>query len=193
MSSVSRETFLTYYELLKEWNSKMNLVQNDTLQDFMVRHVEDSLQLTSYLPDKDASIIDLGSGAGFPGMVLRLAGYKNITLCEANYKKTLFLQQLALKTNFPTIIINKRIEELPKGDYQYVTARALTNLNGLLNWMSNVSRETKQVTGLFLKGEKADEEIKEAEKLWSFLLEKYPSVTHSKGYILKISNLEKRT
>lgn len=191
MFDVSRETYTIYKKLLTEWNKKFNLVQSKTLDMFFERHITDSLQLLPFIENPELPILDIGSGAGFPGMVLAMQGCNNVTLVESNYKKTLFLNKLAVSTNTKVTIINSRIETLEKFNYKFVSARALAELDKLLNWMDLVSRETSQVTGLFLKGEKVDEEIKNAQINWHFDFIKTPSSTHPKGCILKITNLKK--
>ncbi len=115
---VSSETitkFNIYKDMLKEWNNKTLLVQLDTLNDFTVRHVIDSLQIIPLILDvgspsnnlekaiqqkNKVSILDIGSGAGFPGMVLAMCGFLNITLCESNSKKMYFFRRACQKNKY---------------------------------------------------------------------------------------------
>ena len=190
---VSRETiqkFEIYFELLKEWNKAVPLVQEKTLDDFVQRHVIDSLQIIPLLRNRmESSIIDLGTGAGFPGLVLALYGFENITLVDSNRKKTLFLSEVARKTSTQVTIKNERAEKLTL-KYDFVLSRACTSLSNLLSLMKNVSRET--TTGIFHKGEKSVQEIKEAKDLWDFEYELIPSIIDQRGKIIIVRNVSKK-
>jgi 16S rRNA (guanine527-N7)-methyltransferase len=190
---VSRETlnkFHLYYQLLKKWNKQVNLVQELSLNNFWLRHVMDSAQLSLYLPHQDAHIIDVGSGAGFPGMVLAMMGYRQCTLCESHTKKCLFLEEVARITETPVIIANKRLESMETNFFDVVTSRACDDLSMLLSYMKIVSRETSM--GLFLKSTKVYQELEIAKKQWVFDYECYPSKTSDTGVVIKITNLFKK-
>ena len=105
----NKEKFIKYEKLLKNWSTRINLVAPSTLLDIYNRHIMDSAQLADYIP-KDVKIIDLGSGAGFPGVVLAILGW-NVTCIESVRKKTLFLETLKQELDLPNLtIINDRIE-----------------------------------------------------------------------------------
>ena len=105
----TKEKFIEYEKLLKLWSTKMNLVAPSTLNDIQNRHILDSAQLAKYIPH-DVDIIDLGSGAGFPGVVLAILGW-NVTCIESIGKKTKFLSELKEKLDLPNLtIVNDRIE-----------------------------------------------------------------------------------
>jgi 16S rRNA (guanine527-N7)-methyltransferase len=97
-------------ELIK-WNSKINLVSRADIADLDNRHIADSMQISKWL-DKNQSIIDLGTGAGFPGIILSVMGYKNIVLVEADSKKILFLQTIKSLLNLDCKVMHSRIEEI---------------------------------------------------------------------------------
>lgn len=186
--NVSRETFrkfIFYYETFLKWNKSFNLVQSKTLENFFVRHIEDSLQLKPFLePYTDSSKLDMGTGAGFPGLVLTLSGIQNITLCESNIKKCLFLEIVSRET----FILNKRLEYIDK-KFDIVVARALAPLEKLLFYMDKVSYPSG--LGFFIKGKKTQQEIKEAQKKYSFNYQIFSSKISKEGAIIKIENLRK--
>ena len=114
---VSRETisnYEIYYNLLNQWNKAISLVQEKTLDEFLVRHIIDSLQVVNFIENLDSNIVDIGTGAGFPGLVLAIYGYSNIQLVESNLKKTIFLSEVARKTKISVKIVNQRAENLKK-------------------------------------------------------------------------------
>ncbi len=193
--NVSRETFLrleTYHQLLQVWQRNINLVAASTLPHAWERHFEDSLQLLSYLPLEETSLVDLGSGAGFPGLVLAIARPETlkVTLVESDFKKCLFLETVSRETKTKVTLLRKRIESC-QGDIKadVVTARGLSPLPLLLEYASSFMKENS--TALFLKGKEAQQEIQEALKKWEFDLEIFPSLTDSRSSILKIKHLNK--
>lgn len=189
---VSRETMdrlKTYQHLLETWQQKINLVSASTLPHLWERHFEDSLQLLSHLPPGEISLVDLGSGAGFPGLVLALARPDDlkVTLVESDLRKSLFLENVSRETKVKVTVLTERIESLKgkiKGDV--ITARALAPLVDLLEYAYPLMKEG--AFGLFLKGKDAEKEIEEAQKKWEFDLEIFPSLTDSKGHLLKIKH-----
>lgn len=187
---VSRETlplFERYIDLLKLWNRKTGLIQEHTFEEVWERHILDSLQLITYLPDPLTSILDIGSGGGFPGIVLAISGYINITLCESNMRKSVFLEEVIRQLGLQAQVKNVRAETIQE-KYQIVTSRACADLSTLLNLMKTVSRETTS-KGVFLKGKTALKEIAEAKEKWAFQEEIYPSITEKEGKIIIIHNL----
>lgn len=195
---VSRETFdkLKAYEAsLHEWQKKFNLVSSASLEDSWQRHFLDSMQLFKYIPQNAKILYDLGSGAGFPGMVLAIMGmektpYLKVKLVESIGKKTLYLKHVAELTESNVEILNQRIENLPQEKADVITSRALTSLSNLLNYASPFC-DNKTVC-LFPKGKKHQEELAEARKNWNFDCQIIPSEQSEDGVILIITNLTKR-
>lgn len=191
--SVSRETlekFNIYYEQLIIWNRRTSLIQIDTLEQFWDRHILDSLQLKNQIADKNSIIIDLGSGAGFPGMVLAMLGYTNVYLCESNHRKALFLTELARLSKTDVKILNIRIENL-NSTFDYVIARACADLTTLLGYLLIVSRERKSI-GLFLKGISSEFELENAKSQYTFMYECIPSITSTSSHIIKVWNVTRK-
>ncbi|MBX3486731.1 MAG: 16S rRNA (guanine(527)-N(7))-methyltransferase RsmG [Candidatus Paracaedibacteraceae bacterium] len=191
---VSRETadkFAIYHDLLSSWNRNTALVQLETIDQFYRRHILDSLQLMPLLP-QFTNAIDLGTGAGFPGMVLSIAGIANITLCDSNQRKIVFLNELSRLLDMKVETLCARIESIKKCDYDLVFSRAYADLSTLLKQVVHVSRETQNpVTGLFLKGKIIDREIELAYKQYDFNYEKIDSITSNDGVILRVYNIRK--
>ncbi|MBY0293542.1 MAG: 16S rRNA (guanine(527)-N(7))-methyltransferase RsmG [Alphaproteobacteria bacterium] len=184
--------FQLYKSLLENWQKKVNLVASSTIPYQEQRHFEDSLQLLSYLPSDKISLVDLGSGAGFPGLVLALARPQTllVTLIESDLKKCLFLETVSRETKVNVIILRSRIESLKEVlTYDVVTSRALAPLPLLLEYATPFLN--KNSVCLFLKGKSFKAEIKDAKKKWEFDLEIFPSLTDSTGCILKIENLKR--
>lgn len=182
------EKFIKYEKLLKEWSTKMNLVAPSTLTDIQTRHIKDSAQLAKFLP-KDVNIIDLGSGAGFPGVVLAIMGW-NVTCIESIGKKTNFLSALKQELDLPNLtIINDRIEiflsktPVNAGDFVF-TARAFAPLIKILDY----THKTK--CRLFLlKGREIQSEINTAKSKYKFDYKLYESETGD-GFIIHVFNLK---
>lgn len=196
LENVSRETFFQlkeYQRFLEIWQQKVNLVSSLSLSEAWERHFIDSYQLLSYLPLQKINLVDLGSGAGFPGLVLAILRPEtlSVTLVEADFKKCVFLENVSRETKTPVRILRSRIETLGEriqGDV--ITARGLASLSQLLAYSFPLMKETS--VGLFLKGKGVDKEIEEAQKKWEFNLEIYPSLTDATGRILKIEYLKKK-
>lgn len=193
--SVSRETrdrLEVYLTLLQKWQPKINLIGPKTLEHAWARHFEDSLQLAQYIPTSAKTLFDLGSGAGFPGLVLAiLRPDLEVHLIESDEKKCAFLRSVSRETRAQAIIHNMRIEEAVQDldvHPDIITARALASLEGLLDYCGVWAKENSDLTFIFPKGEKAAEEIRQARQKWNFDLEKYPSQTDDKAQILVLKN-----
>lgn len=193
--NVPRGTFLhlqTYQHLLETWQKKLNLVSPASLPKAWERHFLDSCQLLPYLPKGEKSLIDMGSGAGFPGLVLAMLRPDDlhVTLVEADFKKCVFLENVSRGTFLSVTVLCSRIESLnPLLQADVITSRGLASLSQLLNYAFPLMKPSS--IGLFLKGKDAEKEIEEAHKKWDFTLEIYPSLTDSTGRILKIEHLKK--
>jgi 16S rRNA (guanine527-N7)-methyltransferase len=195
---VPRETLLvleTYAALLVKWQKAINLVAGNSLADLWRRHFLDSAQLLPLLPPDsvhDGIITDLGSGAGFPGLVLAILSGRPTHLVESDQRKAAFLGEVARATGVAgrVQVHTARIESLEPWPSAVVTARALAGLPVLLD--RAVPFLGSEGFCLFLKGAKADEELTAAAEVWTMRTERHRSVTDSSGLILKLSNIEKR-
>jgi len=185
----SENAYDLYIEILQEWAYNSKLIQPSTLDSFFKRHVEDSIQLCPLILDKNASILDIGTGAGFPGIVLAIEGFTAVTLCDTDRKKIVFLEELTRKLALEVTILHTKVQDIVK-EFDYVVSRAFADLDSLLLYFSNVSHETS--TALFHKGRTWRDEIEVASKKWDYQLEIIPSITSSDGVILKIWNLKRR-
>lgn len=182
------EKFIEYEKLLKDWSTKMNLVAPSTLNDVQNRHIKDSAQLAKYIP-KDVNIIDLGSGAGFPGVVLAIMGW-NVTCIESIGKKTKFLCELKEKLGLDNLnIINDRIENYlsktpVKAGKNVFTARAFAPLIKIFDYTHKTNCRL-----FLLKGREIESEINTAKAKYKFDCKLYKSETGD-GFIIEITNLK---
>lgn len=180
----------TYVALLSEWQTRVNLVGPSTLADPWRRHVLDSAQLVRHLPSNARTILDLGSGAGFPGLVLAILGVAKVTLVEATGKKCRFLEAVAEATGTEVEILNARAEALPQRRADVITARALAGLPVLLDYAARFSR--RSTVCLFLKGASVERELTEAASEWKMTAIRHPSLTHPDGVLLELRNVQAR-
>lgn len=216
VSETTIHKFKIYESLLTEWNQRTSLVQQETLNDFYNRHILDSLQIIPLLdpptatsvdldiaaifsgqskvrldvltPEiKKLSIIDVGTGAGFPGLVLAICGFNNITLCESNFKKCIFLEEVARQTRTVVSIVNERAENLTD-KFDVVLSRALTELKNLCPIMEQLSHNS-DTFGLFHKGKTWDDEVRKARKSWDFDVSCYKSLTSDASVIISLNKL----
>ncbi len=188
--NVSRETFdrlLYYVQKVIEYNQSFNLIGSGEKEKIWERHVFDSMQLYPHI-EENKKICDIGSGAGFPGMVLGIMGVSGITLIESNEKKATFLKNVSRETLIDNIVLCERVEHLKK-PFDVITARAVSPLKNLLLWTQNISHKETQY--IFPKGKKYQEEITEAYKKFAFDVVLHHSVTNENGRILVIKNVHK--
>ena len=181
-----------YIELIKKWQKNINLVSKNSVNDLWNRHVLDSAQLYSLLPapKKGLYIYDLGSGAGFPGMVLAIMGRKDIILCESNKRKCEFLKEVSRITNTNISIVNIRAQKLDGGSALAITSRALASLDALLEISMPILRE-KGVC-VFPKGRTWKEELTVAEKKFIINYNTVQSITSSDSKIIIITKVRKK-
>ncbi|NOT39175.1 MAG: 16S rRNA (guanine(527)-N(7))-methyltransferase RsmG [Alphaproteobacteria bacterium] len=192
-TQVSRETLArlaTYVNLLTEWNERLNLVAPSTIADVWRRHILDSAQIAPLIPPNAMSIVDLGSGAGFPGLVLAimLAGRPGLTvhLVESTQKKCRFLEAVVAATGAPAQVHACRAEDMRlKADV--VTARALAPLERLLSLAHPFFRP--DTIALFLKGRSLNDELTLASKSWTLESTPIPSRSDPSGVVLRVTGL----
>ncbi len=195
-TGVSRETLQRlgiYAGLLVKWQRAVNLVARDSLEDLWRRHMLDSAQLKPLLPPQPATgprvVVDLGSGAGFPGMVLAILGAGDVHLIESHRRKCAFLAEVARATGTRVFIHAARLEELAPWPAHVVTARALAPLSRLLGLAAPFLGPGGVC--LFLKGRKVEEELTAAGKEWKMRVERIPSVSDPAGTILRLGNISR--
>jgi 16S rRNA (guanine527-N7)-methyltransferase len=191
-TGVSRETlqrFEAYAALLLAWSARINLVSRTTLQDLWRRHVLDSAQLFPLIPAGTRSLIDLGSGAGFPGMVLAILGVPGVELVEADSRKAAFLREAARVTGAAVIVRGCRIEAVPPHLVDVVTARACAPLDRLLAFGKPFIGP--HTTCLFLKGERVGEELTAADKAWTMTVSRHPSRADPGGSVLLLQQVSR--
>lgn len=195
LGDVSRETaerLAEYAAVLRAWNPRINLVSRQTLADLETRHFADSAQLLAHAPPKATTWADLGSGGGFPGLVVAILALErkkelHVTLVESDQRKAVFLRTVAQRTGVPVTILTERAEALPPLGTDVLSARALAPLTVLLGLASR--HLGSGGTALFLKGATWRAEVEEALERWRFDCENLSSVTSPDGVILRIGEI----
>ena len=193
LSGVSRETLArleAYAGLLVQWSPRINLVGRDTLGDLWRRHFLDSAQLFRHLPPEAQSLIDLGSGAGFPGLVLAIMGVPGVELVEADARKCAFLREAARIAAASVHIRNARIEAVPPHEAAVVTARGVAPLDRLLHMAERFIGP--QTVCLFPKGERAAQELTAVAQAWTMEPTCHASCTDPRGVILSLRRVSRR-
>jgi 16S rRNA (guanine527-N7)-methyltransferase len=192
-TGVSRETLTRlegYAALLAKWQKAINLVAKDSLADLWRRHMLDSAALWPLIPAGAKSLADLGSGAGFPGLVLAIMGMEEVHLIESDTRKCAFLSEAArLFAPGQVIVHRKRIEAIEALAVDVVTARALADLDTLLGYAARLIKPSGIC--LFLKGRQAEDELTLAGQRWTMTVERFPNPADSSGTVLKIKGLNK--
>lgn len=189
--SVSRETeerLQAYAALLKKWNERINLVSPKDMDNLWERHILDSLQLVPLLKGR-RHFVDMGSGGGFPGIVVGIAANIPGVLIEADQRKSAFLREAARITGAQLTVLPCRLDRAEVTPAPVVTARALAPLDKLLEWARPLLKPDG--VGLFLKGRQAEQEIEDAAKTWRFDVRSWPSKTSPDGVILEVSNFNR--
>jgi 16S rRNA (guanine527-N7)-methyltransferase len=184
---VSRETLArleAYAELLIRWSARINLVGRDTIADLWRRHILDSAQLRPFVHAAASSVIDLGSGAGLPGLVLAILGVPGVELVEADSRKCAFLREAARITEAPVTLRPCRIEAVSSHPVDVVTARACAPLDRLLGLAEPFLAPDSEC--LFLKGERVEEELTLARKRWTMVASACPSRSDPRGVVLRL-------
>ncbi len=191
---VARETvsrLSTYVEILTVRNQQLNLVSESTMQQVWRRHILDSAQLVEQIPASAKTLVDLGSGAGFPGMVLAIMlserpGLK-VHLIESTQKKCRFLEEVGEATHAPIQVHWTRVESVKNLRADVITARAVAPLEKLLKLAYPYFRPSS--TGLFLKGKSLSHELTLASKSWKLDSTPVPSRSDPSGIVLRVTGL----
>ena len=184
--NVSRETLTAlcaYVALLEKWQPRINLISPASLLDIWQRHIFDSAQLLAHMPEPQPGaprqILDVGSGAGFPGLVLAILGAGQVQLVESDQRKSVFLQTVIRELGLSAIVVNHRIESLLACYPDVITARALAPLPKLMRLID--AQMHPGLTCLFLKGENVEEELTNFQTYSTMTPYLYPSLSRSDG------------
>tara|TARA_A100001015_G_scaffold76213_1_gene84591 strand:- start:1051 stop:1656 length:606 start_codon:yes stop_codon:yes gene_type:complete len=178
-----------YILKLKKSNQVHNLVGPSTIDIAWDRHINDSLQLSGFILKKNASIIDFGTGAGLPGVILNIFGYTNILLVDSKMKKINFIKEFAQDQSLEIKTICTRVEKIKNQKFDFIICRACAPLLKLLDYSRFFYK--KNTSLLFLKGRSVKKEIHDAKKSFSFEYNLYPSQSEGDGYVLKINKYKK--
>jgi len=179
-----------YLSSIIEHNKHTNLVGKSTIENIWDRHVLDCLQLTKYIINKKLKILDLGTGAGLPGVLFSIVGFQKVLMVDSVKKKTDFVRKIIKELSLTAKIQNKRIENPPTSQHNIIVSRALAPLVKLLTYARMYSN--KNTTSLFLKGRNANSEIDIASKVYFFEFEKIKSLSSDDGCVLKINNIRNK-
>jgi 16S rRNA (guanine527-N7)-methyltransferase len=196
--NVSRETIKKlnkYRNFLISNNKLLNLIGKTTENHIFSRHFTDSAQIYDLIEDK-SEIIDLGSGAGFPGVILKiLMDYNkldgNITLIEKSPKKCKFLKDLTDKLDLTIKIVNLKIENFKIDKISTIVSRAFKNTVDTMDILFKNNNKIESI--ILLKGKTYQQELEDAKKKYTFDVEKFRSITSDESFILKINNIKRTT
>ena len=181
-----------YAELLKKWQKAVNLVAPSTLSDLWNRHILDSAQLYPLIPTSARVLVDMGSGAGFPGLVLAILNHvchgplKEIYLVDSDSKKCIFMQEVIRHLNLPVQVLNCRLESVCDIKADVITARALAPVSDLLRLSAGFTKS--ETTYLFLKGESGQDELAAASVRGKVQI--FPSRTNPGSFIFQITEVQ---
>ena len=185
--NVSRETLCqlsAYLALLEKWQRRINLVATSTMVEVWQRHILDSAQHARFYPPNTKKILDVGSGAGFPGLVLAIMGDVEVDLVESDQRKAIFLSTVVRSLGLPVKVHNQRIESLPNLGPDVITARALAPVPKLMKLIENqISFAT---VCLFLKGASVEEELTELQTYSTMVSVRHPSLSGANGVVLEL-------
>lgn len=177
-------------ELLRKWQKAINLVGKGTLADVWRRHVLDSAQLAPLVSNIEGNIADIGSGAGFPGLILAIVTGRHVHLIESDARKCAFLAAAARATDAKVNIINRRIESVTDIKFAVVTARAVAPLSELIALAEAVLEPAGCC--FFLKGQRVSDELTKALKSWNMIITRIPSVTDKDAVVLKLEKIARK-
>jgi len=195
--NVSRETFLrleAFVALLEKWNPKINLISKSTVPDIWLRHIADSIEVYRAGPPAFDKWVDLGSGAGLPGVIFAILAQDHtsqgqVSLVESDQRKSAFLRAALRETGTTGRIYASRIEDLPPLQADVLSARALADLTTLLGFAER--HLSRGGIALFSKGVSWEKEVLAAKQLWSFTCEPIHSRTEEGSVILRIGEISR--
>ena len=197
LTGVSRETMArvrSYLGVLDVWRGRINLIGPGEGRHLWRRHVLDSLQLVGQISGDTEKIVDLGSGAGFPGLLIACAVAERpgaqVTLVEKSVRKSQFLQAAIDEVGLPARVANARIEEAPQDRYDLLTARALAPLPKLLGYAHAWLKPSGKA--VLMKGKDTAAELAEARTDWTFEMSDRASLSSPEGRVLEVSSISPR-
>ena len=193
---VSRETIANlnvYVDILKKWNTTINLVSKESIKDVWDRHILDSAQLFNFVTHDVKKWLDIGSGAGFPGLVIAVLAKEKfpnlkVTLIESDKRKCVFLNEVVRELDLNVKTISERIEDCLPQDADVISARALTQLDKLLSYF--IFHSKINCKGLFLKGKNTKNEIKSVKNIGMFQIKLSASKVDKAGYLIEVGRRE---
>ena len=194
---VSRETYknlLKYREFLLEYNRKINLISKSSEEIVMNRHFEDSAQLMKFIDKNDKIILDIGSGAGFPGIVMELIKKDlnldfKIELSEKSIKKCTYLQELCDYLKIYVVIHNDDVRKIKRKSFTTLVSRAFKPIGTFLEIIEQGKISFNKI--LLLKGESYKKEMNQAEKYWEINCDTYDSITNPASKVFVINSVKR--
>ena len=183
-SAVIIEKISIYKEMLLDENDRINLISKTTTNDIEDRHFLDSIQLITLIGDKAHSLVDIGTGAGLPGILLAIGGCKSVYLVEKQTKKCDFLNRVNNKLGLDMNILNLRIEDIDDRQFDYVVSRAFAKLNKIISITKNITHKKSKY--ILLKGKTFLDEIKSVNKK-RFNINYIDSITSPDSKIIELS------
>lgn len=190
--NVSHETFVrleNFVDFVQKWNKVHNLVSEGEQENLWGRHILDSAQLFKIVSN-DKRILDIGSGAGFPGVVLAIITGTNVILVEKNRKKTIFLSEAKRILCSNLIVKNAFVEETKFDNVDTITARGVAKISRLLSCLGPYLKQNFKF--VLLKGKEWSNELEEASLNWDFNYQEQDSITNREGKILILSDIRKK-
>lgn len=181
-----------YVTLLLQWNKRVNLIARQDEPQIWTRHIDDCLQLLPYLPPPgQGRILDIGTGAGLPGLVLAIAGYF-VTAVDSDQKKIVFVKEAARHcglTDFEAV--RGRTETLPVQAFSAIVSRATAPIAQLLGWTEPLLADCDRM--LLLKGKQADTELLTAQEKWQMTTRTFPSMVNaSDGFVVELTKMRRK-
>jgi 16S rRNA (guanine527-N7)-methyltransferase len=183
-SAIIQEKICTYKNMLVDENNRINLISKTTIEDIENRHFLDSIQLISSIANRSYSILDIGTGAGLPGILLAIGGCKSVYLAEKQSKKCDFLNRVNESLDLNMRILNLRIEDIVDKKFDYVVSRAFAKLNQIVSLTKNITHKKSKF--ILLKGKTYLDEIKSINKK-GFNINYIDSITSPDSKIVEIS------
>ena len=190
VSRETREKLEIYVDLLIKWQARINLISSKTLPEIWHRHILDSAQLVRYLPHKPSVILDMGSGAGLPVVILAIVTDHQLHLAESDSRKVAFMRTALRKTGTDAVLHEMRIEQLPVIQPDIITARALAPLHQLMTLCS--AQHHEKLEYLFLKGRDAKQELTTLPSCQKLEAACLPSLTDREASIIHIKSFNRQ-